>query len=342
MLKLLVQDGVEYICLCPWRMHLAPCDVAVFIPCFWRLLIGVACHQSDSRAGMENVNVRDKMLMTHLWIYLAVKRLHPLHVLAELAYPHGPWLLPRPDLEIGPRGLSKSDIYIYIFLLIPFIIFAHLHLSLLPTRNSDPGSHSRLPYPLPATVRAFIFIDDYHTKALSWSHFFFAVSVPRCVCVFPSTSITGDSRGCRGPFVVVAPISPRRSPPPAPRFARSIRFHLERVAQLIASLKKPLQFRLWVSPYIINPKDLVSTDNPRVLNPGGQGDTTSGRGLGYAPCHGVTHGGMASLVLGGGVGVGNARKRYSVCVLSRLGKYAAQTTSVAVPPFWFFSALPGV
>ena len=32
----------------------------------------------------------------------------------------------------------------FIFLLIPFIIFAQLLLSLLPTRNSDPGSHSRL------------------------------------------------------------------------------------------------------------------------------------------------------------------------------------------------------
>ena len=47
------------------------------------------------------------------------------------------------------------QVYIYI-LLIPFIIFAHL-LSLLPTRNSDPGSHNRLFSPLSATVRAFIF-----------------------------------------------------------------------------------------------------------------------------------------------------------------------------------------
>ncbi|CAM9781170.1 unnamed protein product [Pylaiella littoralis] len=44
--------------------------------------------------------------------------------------------------------------------------------------------------------------------------------------------------------------------------------HVERVSpELIASLKKPMQFRLWVSPYVINPKNLVSTDNPRVLNP---------------------------------------------------------------------------
>ena len=34
-----------------------------------------------------------------------------------------------------------------------FIVFAHRLLSLLPTRNSDPGSHSRLFFPLPATVR---------------------------------------------------------------------------------------------------------------------------------------------------------------------------------------------
>ena len=47
--------------------------------------------------------------------------------------------------------------FVLLFLLIPFVIFAHL-LSLLPTRNSDPGSHSRLFYSLPATVRAFIFI----------------------------------------------------------------------------------------------------------------------------------------------------------------------------------------
>lgn len=32
-----------------------------------------------------------------------------------------------------------------------------------------------------------------------------------------------------------------------------------------------MQFRLWVSPYVINPKNLVSTDNPRVLNPNAVG-----------------------------------------------------------------------
>lgn len=132
------------------------------------------------------------------------------------------------------------------------------------------------------------------------------------------------------------PYSPP-SPLPAPRFRRSIRFRFERVAQLIASLKKPLQFRLWVSPYIINPKDLVSTDNPRVLNPGGEGDTASARGHGYAPCHGVTRGGMIKPFLGGGVG--NARKRYSVCVVA-WGKYAAQTTPVPVPPFGCFRRFP--
>ena len=60
----------------------------------------------------------------------------------------------------GVRMLSP-DIFVqpvfFFFFLIPFIIFLHL-LSLLPTRNSDPGSHSRLFSPLPATVRAFIFV----------------------------------------------------------------------------------------------------------------------------------------------------------------------------------------
>lgn len=36
--------------------------------------------------------------------------------------------------------------------------------------------------------------------------------------------------------------------------------------QLVESLKKPMQFRLWVSPYVITPKNSVSTDNPRVLS----------------------------------------------------------------------------
>ena len=63
------------------------------------------------------------------------------------------WVL-SASTSIVPVYIYK---YILFFFLIPFIIFAHL-LSLLPTRNSDPGSHSRLFYPLPATVRAFIFI----------------------------------------------------------------------------------------------------------------------------------------------------------------------------------------
>ena len=52
--------------------------------------------------------------------------------------------------------IYTSYMYIYIFS-IPFIIFALLSLS-LHSRNSDPGSQSRLFSPLPTTVRAFIFI----------------------------------------------------------------------------------------------------------------------------------------------------------------------------------------
>lgn len=48
---------------------------------------------------------------------------------------------------------------------------------------------------------------------------------------------------------------------------KPVKFYVSFHAQLIASLKKPMQFRLWVSPYVINPKNPVSTDNPRVLNP---------------------------------------------------------------------------
>ena len=51
------------------------------------------------------------------------------------------------------KGIRRACyFFVFCFLLIPFIIFAHLLLSLLPTRNSDPGSHSRLFSPLPATV----------------------------------------------------------------------------------------------------------------------------------------------------------------------------------------------
>ena len=60
---------------------------------------------------------------------------------------------------VGIRSPNRRFLRIFFcFRLIPFIIFAHLLLCLLPIRNSDPGSHSRLFYPLPATVRAFIFI----------------------------------------------------------------------------------------------------------------------------------------------------------------------------------------
>ena len=42
---------------------------------------------------------------------------------------------------------------------VPFIIFVFaLQFSLPPSRNSDPGSHSRLFSPFPTTVCAFFFI----------------------------------------------------------------------------------------------------------------------------------------------------------------------------------------
>ena len=48
----------------------------------------------------------------------------------------------------------KAVLFLF-FLLIPYIIFPHLLLSLLPTRNSNPGSLSRLFFPLPATVYSY-------------------------------------------------------------------------------------------------------------------------------------------------------------------------------------------
>ncbi|CAM9536993.1 unnamed protein product, partial [Ascophyllum nodosum] len=55
-----------------------------------------------------------------------------------------------------------------------------------------------------------------------------------------------------------------------PKFDYSFIHHIDRMSrEMIESLKKPLQFRLWVSPYVIGPKNLVSTDNPRVLRAGG-------------------------------------------------------------------------
>ena len=54
-------------------------------------------------------------------------------------------------------GGEGGDDFFFIFISIPFIIFALLSLS-LHSRNSDPGSQSRLFSPLPTTVRAFIFI----------------------------------------------------------------------------------------------------------------------------------------------------------------------------------------
>ena len=47
--------------------------------------------------------------------------------------------------------------YNYVVFFIPFIILALLSPS-LPSSNSDPGSHSGPSFPLPTTVRAFIFI----------------------------------------------------------------------------------------------------------------------------------------------------------------------------------------
>ena len=47
----------------------------------------------------------------------------------------------------------------YVFFSLPFIIFALLF-SLPPSRNSDPGPHSRLFSPLPNTVRALHFCRD--------------------------------------------------------------------------------------------------------------------------------------------------------------------------------------
>ena len=60
----------------------------------------------------------------------------------------------------SPFILSPSYfclVCLFLFFSIPFIIFALLSLS-LHSRNSDPGSQSRLFSPLPTTVRAFIFI----------------------------------------------------------------------------------------------------------------------------------------------------------------------------------------
>ena len=65
------------------------------------------------------------------------------------------------------EGVSPTPLrelfFIFFLLIIPFIIpsiiFAYLLLSLLPlVAQIDPGSHSRLFSPYPATVRAFIFI----------------------------------------------------------------------------------------------------------------------------------------------------------------------------------------
>ena len=57
----------------------------------------------------------------------------------------------------------------HFFFPIPFIIFALLF-SLPPSRNSDPGSHSRLFSPLPTTVPALRFLRE---KISALPFFFF-------------------------------------------------------------------------------------------------------------------------------------------------------------------------
>ena len=52
---------------------------------------------------------------------------------------------------------SLLERFCFVSTLFPFAFF-DLLLSLLPTRNSDPGSHSSPPPPLPTTFCAFIYI----------------------------------------------------------------------------------------------------------------------------------------------------------------------------------------
>ena len=54
---------------------------------------------------------------------------------------------------------TPCDPLCFCFLLFPLTIFA-LRLSLRPSSNSDPGSHSRRSSPLPTTVRALFFYRD--------------------------------------------------------------------------------------------------------------------------------------------------------------------------------------
>ena len=64
--------------------------------------------------------------------------------------------------EKSNQSMAIEIVSILVFFL--FFFFAHLihylrtSSSLLSSRKSGPGSHSRLFYPLPATVRAFTFI----------------------------------------------------------------------------------------------------------------------------------------------------------------------------------------
>ena len=58
--------------------------------------------------------------------------------------------------------------FLFYFICIPFIVFAPLFsLPSINSRNSDPGSHSRLFSPLPTTVRALHFYRE-KTSALSF------------------------------------------------------------------------------------------------------------------------------------------------------------------------------
>ncbi|CAM9419699.1 unnamed protein product, partial [Phaeothamnion confervicola] len=51
-----------------------------------------------------------------------------------------------------------------------------------------------------------------------------------------------------------------------PEFNYACIHHVEHVTEaFVASLKRPLQFNVWVSPYVVHTGEPVSTSNPRVL-----------------------------------------------------------------------------
>ena len=60
-------------------------------------------------------------------------------------------------------------LFIYLFIFIPLMIFALLF-SLPPSRNSDPGSHSRLFFLLPTTVRTLNFYRENASALLDIEH----------------------------------------------------------------------------------------------------------------------------------------------------------------------------